>query len=215
MSAKAWLLAGSGMVGVHSAWVVHTQNELSRAAAGRKFSPNSGDEVLKNGLATGDLILFSRRWERYLLPQALQVKMLQVVYGTIFDHVGVIVCDKYGVPHVFESSLFSGCKLRPFEDRVLHSRSFQIVVMPLLPRDVQHDESGKLAEYAARSVSQKSHYPPTSSNSFLRDCYGQMGISLEASEGALAKNIMDRSVRVTYSGTQELKFGPVVVVRTT
>ena len=98
------------------------------------FSPNGGDEILQNGLQTGDIMLFQRRWYRYHLPEALCIGLYQLWHKTPFDHCGMIVCDKYGAPHVFESTFFAGCKLRPFEPRVLLSQSQQIILIPLLPR---------------------------------------------------------------------------------
>lgn len=194
----------------------------ARQEAPQSFGPNSGDEVLKNGLATGDLVFFSRRWYRYHLPEALSIKLRQVLSGgSVFDHVGVVVADKYGVPHVFENTFFQGCKLRPFEDRVLQSKAHQVLVLPLLPRNVQHDAQGQLAQHARTCAEQKSQrYHPftllSDAPNIVRDCYEKMGIHVQG-DSSSNQQLLDRACqlsRADAASAAPLKFGPLVVART-
>ncbi len=100
-----------------------------------KFSPGSADELLQDSLKTGDLLLFSRRWYYYHIPEAIMIKFYQTLLDTEYDHVGVIVCDKYGEPSVLEKTYFGGYKLRPFSERIAYSKAHQISLVMLNPRD--------------------------------------------------------------------------------
>jgi len=195
--------------------------EARREAAERKtFSPNSGDVVLMNGLATGDLVLFSRRWYRYHLPEALSIKLHQMRHATEFDHVGVVVCDKFGVPSVFESTYFSGAKLRPFEARILHSKAQQILVLPLVPRDaIGRDGQEKLAQYAVACAEERSQrYHPLAASSLVSECYKKLGIDISTANQQRQQSdffntqlLLDRAYILS---PPKFSFGPLVVART-
>ena len=217
-------------IAAYTAAVFHQDRENEKNSA-KLFSPGSGDEVVKNGLATGDVVLFNRRWYRYHLPEALCIKAYQQLMGTDFDHVGVIVCDKYGTPHVFENSFFGGCTLRPFEQRVLKSKAQQIVVLPLLPRgEKRAEEEEKLAKYVDSCVARRANlyhilFPilgfdvilgtfPT--RHIVQDCFRLLGIKAQASNGdrqvTSNQQFLDR--KCVLSGTApSLRLGHVVVVR--
>jgi hypothetical protein len=104
-------------------------------AADPTFSPGSADDTLNEKLKTGDIIVFSRRWYHYHLPQAVFIKLYQLIHDTSYDHLGVIVCDKYGTPYLFEHTFFGGHRVRPFEPRILYSRAHQITAVMIMPRD--------------------------------------------------------------------------------
>jgi len=99
------------------------------------FSPGSADEILLDGLKTGDILLFSRRWYHYHIPQALYIIAYQLLFDTEYDHIGICVCDKYGEPSVFENTFLSGMKSRPFNERIVHSKAHQISLIMLQPRE--------------------------------------------------------------------------------
>lgn len=99
------------------------------------FSPGSADEILLDSLKTGDVLLFSRRWYHYHIPQALYILVYQFIFDTEFDHIGICVCDKFGEPSVLENTFFGGLKSRPFNERIVHSKAHQISLIMLEPRD--------------------------------------------------------------------------------
>ncbi len=131
----------SSALSAYTAKVIYDQTEhksfleASENEHKLKFSPGSADELLQDSLKTGDLLLFSRRWYRYHLPEALSIKLYQTFLNTDYDHVGVIICDKYGEPSVLEKTYWGGYKLRPFSERIAYSRSHQISLLMLNPRD--------------------------------------------------------------------------------
>ncbi len=59
------------------------------------------------------------------------IKIYQKIYKTDFDHCGIIICDNFGVPYVYEKTPFTGYKIRTFEQRIINSQSRQILVIPL------------------------------------------------------------------------------------
>jgi len=225
---------------LYSIQVEYFARERIGAATGARFSPNSGDEIVKNGLATGDLVFFSRRWYRYHIFEALCIKITQILYDSPFDHVGVIVCDQWGEPQVFENRFFKGEVLRPFESRVLHSKAHSVVVVPLLPRNLlSRDEKERLFVHAKACSSEQrpSHrynglspifaslvgVSSISHSHIVRDCYSKLGIALSSTNH---KAIIDRSCTLSRSKTDEDEnedskttaqpsLGSVVVVRTT
>jgi len=124
--------ATSAMIG-YSAWVEFCVRR--RTPPPQDFAIGSADDLIQDNLCSGDIVLFSRRWYRHHIPMAIAIKWYQTCYDTEYDHCGVIVQDKFGNPFVFEISPFLGCRLRPFDKRILHSLSQQIIVLPLMPRD--------------------------------------------------------------------------------
>jgi len=223
----------------YSAQVEYFSRVRTAAATGARFSPNSGDEIIKNGLQTGDLVFFSRRWYRYHIFEALCIKVTQLLYDSPFDHVGVIVCDQWGTPQVFENRFFKGEVLRPFESRVLHSKAHSVVVVPLLPRNLlSRDEKERLIVHAKACSSEQrpSHrynglnpiftslvgVPSISHSHIVRDCYSKLGISLSSTNH---KAIIDQSCTLSRpkidededenedsQTTVQPSLGPVVVV---
>lgn len=119
------------------AWSTSSHQHLLQTTQKHRlqFSPGSADEILLDTLKTGDILLFSRRWYYYHLPQALYILIYQNVFDTEYDHVGICVCDKYGEPAILENTFWGGFKLRPFNERIVHSRSHQISLLTLQPRE--------------------------------------------------------------------------------
>ena len=54
----------------------------------------------------------------------------QFIFNQAYDHCGVIVQGKDGIPYLLETT-FSGTKLRPYEARIAHSCASEIVIRPL------------------------------------------------------------------------------------
>lgn len=100
-----------------------------------EFSQQSADDLLMDSVATGDVLLFNRKWFYYHLPTAIMIKMHNIMYGKDSpDHAAVIVQDSLGTPFVYERTPFGGCKIRPYDKRILHSKAQLITLLPLNPR---------------------------------------------------------------------------------
>ena len=138
----AWSVAGVvAAIGGYTGKVVYEQRQHYRHLQDKdnkwklKFGPGSADELLQDSLKTGDILLFSRKWYHYHLPEAIYIKAYQTLFDTEYDHAGVCVCDKYGEPSILESTFWGGYKLRPFSERIAYSRAYQISLVMLNPRD--------------------------------------------------------------------------------
>lgn len=147
-----------GLAGVAAGCSAYTgvtaYNTLShRRNVDPNFSSGSADDMLNDKLQTGDVILFSRRWYNYHLPQALMIKLYQVIHDTSYDHLGVIVCDKYGTAYLFEQTFFGGYRVRLFEPRIMYSRAHQITAIMLMPREGKTPDSSAVDDYVSRSIS--------------------------------------------------------------
>ncbi len=122
-----------------------------------EFSAGSADDMLKEKLRAGDVIVFSRRWYNYHAPQALAIKLYQLLHDTPYDHIGVIVTDKFGEPYLFEQTFFRGYRIRPFEPRILYSRAHQVTAIMLMPRDdgdnvVAAKRTAKLDDFVSKTI---------------------------------------------------------------
>jgi len=137
------------------------------------FQPNSADALIADEVRTGDLVLFSRKWYRYSLPMAAAIRLYEYSYGCDYDHAGVIIVGDNGTPYVFELTPFGGYKLRPFEERVRHSQSTHIIMIPLSPSlSLDPTQKGNLDSY----ISRKTHCKEKQSSTVQRsmeciDCW--------------------------------------------
>lgn len=205
----ACLAAATG----YTAQVEYFRREAHGKSRRASFSPNGGDEVLQDGLQTGDVVLFHRRWYRYHLPEALCICLYQALHGTAFDHCGVVVCDRYGAPQIFESTFFGGCKLRAYEPRILHSQSQQILLIPLLPRaDLATPELHAHIAACLRGAGflhspyhiVSSLLPSPARPHLLADLYAKMGIT--ASPRAFSNRlVVDRAVQLVSSSPLSIR----------
>jgi len=126
----ALAFSGAFLVG-HTCYVL---GERKKSPTGRmlQFSPGSQDDIVSEGLRTGDTILFSRDCVLYGACGAFSCAVRRSMgSGGSYDHVGVIYVH-HGEPHVLEYTN-SGVKFRKYSARVRCSRSREIVVRPLLP----------------------------------------------------------------------------------
>lgn len=116
-------------------------------------------DIASEKLKTGDVVLFSRDCGLYYPCGAVHCEMTKATTGQSFDHAGVVVL-RYGFPYLAEWTP-SGIKVRvgldhldqqskielnkngdcsnvpqvrPFDERVMCSLAFQIVVLPLAKR---------------------------------------------------------------------------------
>lgn len=124
-----------------------------RAGVDPNFGAGSADDMLNDKLQTGDVILFSRRWYNYHLPQAACIKLYQMTHDTSYDHLGVIVCDKFGTPYLFEQTFFGGYRVRLFEPRIMYSRAHQITAVMLMPREGKRPDASAVDDYVSRAIS--------------------------------------------------------------
>jgi len=140
-----------------------------------RFQPNSADALITEELRTGDLVLFSRKWYCYCLPMAASIRLYAYSYGCDYDHAGIIVLGDDGTPHVFELTPFGGYKLRSFEERIRHSQSTHIIVIPFIPSLLlDPTQKGNLDSY----ISQKTQVRPSSSIPSAMECFDcWMGLS--------------------------------------
>ena len=145
-------MGGSLAAAVYTAAIEYNKQQHLQTFANQSFSLGSGDWLLQESLSTGDVILFSRRWYRYHIPAALAIVSYQLLFGTEFDHLGVILCDEHGDPHLVEETFFGGYKSRRFEQRILCSQAQQIVAVPLVPRgDVSEEQKSRLKAFVSRA----------------------------------------------------------------
>ena len=92
-----WSATAKAVAGMAAASSVYTgvigYNTIShRAGVDPNFGAGSADDMLNDKLQTGDVILFSRRWYNYHLPQAACIKLYQMTHDASYDHLGVVVC---------------------------------------------------------------------------------------------------------------------------
>ena len=106
------------------------------------FDVGSIEDVVMDGLSTGDIILFRRRWYHYHIPANLLIAGEKYLFGSTYNHGGIIIEDKNGKPYLLENT-FSGKKLRPYDTRMLSSNAAQIVLIPILPRQDLSTEERK------------------------------------------------------------------------
>ena len=97
------------------------------------FEVGSIEDVVMDGLSTGDIILFRRRWYHYHIPASILIAGEKYLFNSSYNHGGIIIEDKNGKPYILENT-FSGKKLRPYDTRMLSSIAAQIVLIPILPR---------------------------------------------------------------------------------
>lgn len=96
------------------------------------FFKGTADDMIMDGLQSGDIICFSRRWYHFHIPTAIMIQFYQQFIGE-YDHCGVIVHNKYGIPFVFEKTAW-GAHLIPFDRCILQTRARQVILVPLTPR---------------------------------------------------------------------------------
>ena len=97
--------------------------------------PNPFLEDLAENVSDGDILLFARRWYHHHIPLACLLAAYHYMYATEYDHTGIIIRDEKGVPYVSEMRPYGKPVLRKLEDRVLYSRSHQISLIALYPRN--------------------------------------------------------------------------------
>jgi hypothetical protein len=159
------LFTVSGAIGVtHTAFSAKKEhdrlNKLAADFADRRrikrpiFEVGSIEEQITDTVETGDLVLFSRRWYNYIFPSALLIT-LEHRNGSQYDHVGVVVRDEMGVPHILENTMFSGYKLRRFDERIAYSKAKMIAYVPVQPQLDLNQENRKImfekAQFLARN----------------------------------------------------------------
>ena len=92
----------------------------------KEFPIGSADGLIMNSLETGDMVLFSRRWYHYHIPQAIAIKLYQFIYDSEFDHCGIVVNDPItGAAHIYDLAPFSNtAQYRYFNLSRFHAKHF-------------------------------------------------------------------------------------------
>jgi hypothetical protein len=134
MTKKIFFRIGIASSIIYTSYIEYTRYNIKPNLLKLEFNLGSADDIVRDNLRTGDVVLFNRRWYHYHIPMAIVIKLYQIINNSNFDHCGIIVQDKLGVPHVFESTPFGGCSLYKFENRILVSQSHQIIVIPLFSK---------------------------------------------------------------------------------
>lgn len=130
-------------------WRATTSDADARKALekiGNKFFINSIDEMIKDSLRTGDVVVFSKKWYYCHLHAIFFRYIYRQTTSSDFDHFGIIIQDKGGEPYVLESNAFGGYKLHRYDERIFLAKSNRIGVYPLLPRDDEGEEVFGAAE---------------------------------------------------------------------
>eukprot|EP00953_Heterococcus_sp_UTEX-ZZ885_P015353 8648-Heterococcus_DN1.PRE.1 len=140
------VVVGAGAAGAWSAYVTH---ERKKPPATTDFIVGSTDDMLADKLKTGDLLLFRRNWAMLQPPAALVALLTRKVFSTRYDHIGMVVKDRFGVAHVCEGTML-GVRLRRFDERVSWSKSEEIIALPLEHKP--SEEARQKAERYARSL---------------------------------------------------------------
>jgi hypothetical protein len=93
------------------------------------------DDKISESIRTGDLVVFNRRCT-LMKPcgaaACVGTKMASVQSRMIdYDHCGVIILGKGGVPQILEANWSNGVVLRPYDQRIMRSMADTIIIRPL------------------------------------------------------------------------------------
>jgi hypothetical protein len=123
-------------IGTHAIYIEATKLQHRNSIRKQSVSQSTQAflEDVTNNVATGDIILFARKWYHHHIPMALSLAIYHSLHDSDYDHVGIIIHDDKGIPQVFEMTPYGGCSLKPINERVLYSRSHQIALIAVLPR---------------------------------------------------------------------------------
>lgn len=122
----AGILTAAGLVW---AGVVYRERHDLPVGRRRRFSPGSADDVMSVSLKEGDLVLFSRNCALYYPCGAAACLGAKAASGQEYDHAGIIVRHR-GETCIAEAA-FGAVRLRSFEERVVCSRAYNVVVRQL------------------------------------------------------------------------------------
>lgn len=152
-------LIGAGCA-VYTGGIEYKNKIMTKKRKGEIFGPNTADEILMNHLSSGDVILFNRKWYKYHIPAAISILLYQWIHNTEYDHCAVIVCDDSGIPSVYELGIFGKPRLERYPDRILGSKSQQIILNAISLRgDVTNEQRLRLVNYVNEQVKVSNAYP--------------------------------------------------------
>lgn len=134
-----------------------------------EFPIGSADNMVMDGLQTGDIVLYSRRWYHHHIPLACLIKLYQLIYDCEFDKCGIIVDGQYGIPNVLELSN-NGISVNPFPSTILNSLAHQIVIIPVEPRDGIGINDKKALSRWSKDLHLKSNVPIGGLRRFNGEC---------------------------------------------
>lgn len=119
------------------------------------FQVGSVDDQLMDNLRDGDVLLFRRKWFYEHIPAAALLLLYRYFLDSDYDHCGVIVCDKFGKPHLLELTPLGGYKIRPYDRRLIMSQAENIMILSLA-REKPTRGLQSLMEYARNLASSSS-----------------------------------------------------------
>ena len=123
---RAGLAGGAGAF--YGSMYMDTQTNYSER---REFEDYTTHQTLTESLQTGDVVLFDSNLYTYKLWKSCLSFITKETNQDEYDHVGVIFKpEQDDVPYILEHT-YTGTRLMPFEDRVLHSQSTGIKVRRL------------------------------------------------------------------------------------
>eukprot|EP01036_Dinobryon_divergens_P022717 gene22717-31000_t len=124
---------GSTLVSVLSYTAAVEMNHRKMSVKESSFQVGSADFLVMDNLNTGDVMLFSRKWYNYHIPTAAMILIYKYAYRAEFDHGAIVIVDTSGVAKVLERTPFGGITYRPFDTRIIRSKSEQIILIPVTP----------------------------------------------------------------------------------
>ena len=86
-------------------------------------------------------------------PAAVVALLTRKVFNTPYDHIGVIVKDRFGVAHVCENTM-TGVKLRRFDQRICWSKSDEVMALPL-EKSITEETRVRAERYARSLTSER------------------------------------------------------------
>jgi hypothetical protein len=256
MSRGVLRVAAAGLTCVvgHSAFIAHRQSSLIRDVVESRerqkqillslpadFRPGSTEDMVLDSVQSGDLLVFSRRWYLHHLPMAISLFLYRRLFDCDFDHVAVILVDRFGKPFVIENTPYQGIQCRPLSERLLFASSSEnILLLPILPRDranegrellndrptqlqlASHNELWSIANSVAAKILQSVFHTPSRQCDcnvlFVQETLRQVGIDLSTAtnEPLTVQDLTDGQVRMNLLKTnQKLQFDPESVLMRT
>ena len=152
---------------LHTGYVFSTRRS-EKGSMHHSFSPGDADDMIMDGLRSGDIVLFKRSPLLHYLPTAVYISSFQALHGTEYDHSGVVIIEPNGAPMILETTFGQSVQYRPYAQRILHSKAEQIVLIPVRNRQ---EETSIEREHHAKVVSSLTREYAERNTSFLVEAY--------------------------------------------
>ncbi|CAM9507015.1 unnamed protein product [Chrysoparadoxa australica] len=130
------------------------------------FPVGSTDDIIAESLKSGDIVLFTKNWRIQSPSVAALTYLKRQLYGCRFDHCGIIVADRFGVPHVAEVT-GQGILMRPYDTRISWSKSLEVAVVPVGLSSPPEEARVKLERYVKAQTPERTLKEQKPFDSFL------------------------------------------------